>query len=334
MKNYFPIFKSREGELKGLNMLAGDVKRSIAPIIELLPETHETVLVNLTECWTFEDNEILIDCSFNPGTAQVETTFEALVAANVNVVPVVNLNSPEDYINFVADFIDEHDKKVCIRVKNEFARPRIFNALIQETIASLRTNAANIILLFDLSYASVDTYQNLANSVITNIKALAVHASEWGQIVVAAGSFPVDLSPFVANTRNVVPRYEWNIWQEIQNDNEINGFVYYSDYGIKHPIYDPTVGGFQATSSIKYTTSNDYLIYRGIRPGDHVLGGGQYHEKCRLLIADALYDGRRFSIADNEIFLIGNRNERPGNAGTWVKIGQSRHVSKIHSLLL
>lgn len=336
MKKYFPLLKSKEGELKALSVLANPIKKDIAPIIELLLEDYDTLLTSLTENWAFRGNEIFIDSSIvlkiDPDMAALNTLLRGLKNASVNIVPVIELNSSDEYFELARTISAELETKVCVRIKNEFARPRLFNPLLADLLARLAIESTNVILLFDLGAVIEANYQNFANSVIANIKGLT-NPSQWSQIVVASGSFPVDLGGFTANTRNLITRYEWSIWQEIQRDRELKKLVFYGDYGVKHPVFEPSTQVFASSASIKYTTENSYLIYRGIRPQDHPDGNGQYNQKSALLIADALYDGHAFSYADNEIHECAGRTDKPGNAGTWVKIGQSRHIAKIHSLL-
>ncbi|SDH63983.1 beta family protein [Chitinophaga filiformis] len=311
-------------------------KNSLSPVIELLPDSYDSVLTRLTASWTFCNNQILIDPSLVLETDSDATELEELYAKlreqDINVVPVLRLDSSEDYILLVKDYLGEYQSLFCIRVTNEFAKPRTFNALIASMMEDLEAPYDRCIILFDLAHSNDDNYQHLSNSAIANIKALK-SVERFYQIVVASGSFPKDLSRIPARSETKLDRIEAIIWNQIKK--EIDHPVTYGDYGIKHPIYDPTVMQFQSTASIKYTTEDTYYIFRGILPSDHRDGNGQYILHCKSLITKPEYDSPTFSWADNEInnYALKAVTDKPGNAETWVRIGHSRHISKLLTLL-
>ncbi len=105
----------------------------------------------------------------------------------------------------------------------------------------------------------------------------------------------------------------------------------YGDYGTKNPIYAEV--GFLGTSSIKYTTEDHFVIYRGELPQNHPRGMSQYIDKAIQLIATDYYSGREFSWGDEKIYIIATENNRSGNPKTWVEISQNHHITILSSLL-
>lgn len=338
IKKYFPVLKAKAGELKAIETLAQDEKIDLSPVIELLPESYESTMTKLQSSWTFENNQILVDpyfiLSVDPDVTEVGDFFDGLQSQNINAIPVLRLDSIDDYIILVKNYIHNYDSLFCIRVTNEFAKPRTFNALIFSMLEELEASPDKCILLFDLSYCNSENYQHLSNSATVNLRSLR-SATDFYQIVIASGSFPKDLSGIPARTEMKIPRYEAVIWEQITSDDDINVDIYYGDYGIKHPIYDADSAQFQSTASVKYSTDTDFYIFRGIKPGDHPNGNGQYILHCKSLVTKPEYDTAAFSWADNEIDTYAAKvvTDRPGNAETWVKIGHSRHFSKLLSLL-
>ncbi|UPK71421.1 beta family protein [Chitinophaga filiformis] len=335
-KKYFPILKAKAGELKAIETLKPNEKNSLSPVIELLPDSYDSVLTRLTASWPFNNNQILIDPAIiletDSDTTELEELYTRLQEQNVNAIPVLRLNSDEDYISLVKDYINEYKSLFCIRITNDYAKPRTFNALIASMIEDLQTSYDRCIILFDLAHSNDDNYQHLSNSAIANIKALKSIESFY-QIVTASGSFPKDLSQIPAKSEIQLERIEALIWNQINE--EIDYPIFYGDYGIKHPIYDPEVMQFPSTASIKYTTKNSYYIFRGIKPKDHPDGNGQYILHCKSLVTKPEYDSPTFSWADNEIntYALKAVTDKPGNAETWVRIGHSRHISKLLTLL-
>lgn len=333
MKKYYPILKSKDGEVKALSTLTASDKLQVEPVIEVLPDNMKAVLSNLPPIWSFEGNSVLVDASYyflsNSNIDVFIDFLEKLLSANVNVVPVVEFESPDDYINEIASFIQHYKTKVCIRVQKQFLKPNIINSLLPDLLNTLNTSPDNTYLLLDLHYINKSTYSNSAAQLSLTLQSLP-NTYDWHRVIIAAGSFPADLSDFAPDTVSPIERYEWTIWQSLKSLPFVNS-LFYGDYGIKNPIHNDQ--GFQGTSSVKYTTEESFVIYRGIKPGNHRLGNGQYHEKCKQLIIDSHYDGNIFSWADGEMYDCAHRTSKPGNAGTWVKIGHSRHISKLISLL-
>lgn len=334
MKNYIPIFKSRDGELQALKMLSEESKTSVLPLLEILDDRIEDTQTKLLDFWNFESNSIILD-PFN--VEDIDSYFDmlnTLISNSVNAIPVLGQNDDLIYQNRVKEFIHKHNSRVCIRINRAFFRPIVLRAILLDILDSLDVDKDQIIVLFDVGVISEDNFDLCFNS---SVEALTFYFREsFGlDTYVAGGSFPENLSPFIADTITRVPRLEWMLFNRLIVELKgIPGFnLKYGDYGIKFPVHDATAARFSATCSIKYTSSDDFVIFRGQRPNTHPLGGGQYNVKANELLNEREYDGANFSWADNEIEKIANREDRPGNAGTWVKIGQNRHLEKILSLL-
>lgn len=186
-------------------------------------------------------------------------------------------------------------------------------------------------LLIDLGYIENHNYNTLAAVAILTIQALLAQNNNWNEIIVASGSFPENLNGLVANHVYHLDRYEWHIWLLIQATNGLAQIVKYGDYGTKNPVYAEV--GFLGTSSVKYTTQDHFVIYRGELPQNHPRGMSQYIDKATILITTADYSGNGFSWGDTRIHTIVAQNNKPGNPRTWVEISQNHHITLLHSLL-
>ena len=332
---YYPILKSKENEFLALKEISATSKIEISPVFEILPETTDNTLAKLLEFWSFDSNQVLIDASLykteDTDYGEISLLLHELVDGDVNPVPVIEFNSPEDYLEEVEKFLAENDTKICIRIRRKLLRASTLTATINELTQRFDLSSNQIILLFDLEFVTDNDFESKTDILIACLDELDTF-NDYDDVVISSGSFPSNLGGVAADTRELLSRFEWQIWNRILEETD-KGEVSYGDYGIKHPVYDDTVRKFEPSSSIKYTTVDNYLIYRGVKPSRHVKAGGQYHDKCRLLVRDSLYDGSGFSWADNEIYACSLRDTNPGNAGTWVKIGHNHHFAKILSLL-
>lgn len=348
MKRYYPIILCKPGEITALNHLEQHVKDEITPIVEVIGEgiidgdgNYKSRLEDeLTELWSFDDNQLFLDFSLleniDAHIPKVRRLLTNLLRNGVNVVPVVQFNSTARYLALIQTIIATHNCGLCIRENNNAGGFRNFNADVAAMIARLNVTEPETYLLLDLGFVEATTYNIFAITAYHTITNLH-NPQLWAQIIVASGSFLSDLGKLTAPTTNRAPaliyrlqRYEWDIWTVL------NGFalpreIRYSDYGTKHPYFVP--GGYEGSCSIKYTRTHEYLIYRGRKASEHAQGGKQYNDSARRLIASTDFYGQPFSWGDDEIFQIGSRIDRPGNAGKWVQISQNHHITVLHSLL-
>jgi hypothetical protein len=338
---YFPILLSKAGEFKALQQLTATVKSDIAPIIEVIPNSIERVQTKLTADWSFAGNKVFLDFSSygNIGTsniADIQQLFSNLTTAGVNVVPVIQQNSSATYILFVNNLIAQHNSSVCIRVSNSGGGFINFYPQVTSLMGQVGASQQSTNLIIDLGYAEGHNFNNLSGLAIMILSSIPT-LNQWENIIVASGSFPVDLSNLSANNVHRLQRFEWDIWNTINSNPIFSGIVKYGDYGNKNPVY----GGeapYPGSISIKYTAIDEFVIYRGVLSGDHPDGNGQYITFAARLIRTSEYSGAAFSWGDSEIHriaheIITNPRRKPGSPTTWVEITQNHHLTLLHSLL-
>lgn len=335
MKKYYPILLSKAGELSALSHLSDLVKNETSPVIQVLNDNLESMEAFLLSNWSFTENQILLDFSLYENIAEnignIQSFFTRIIAENINAVPVVQQNSPEEYINFVRDYVSQNSKLVCIRASNDSGGFINFNDQIQAITTFLEKPSSETILLLDLGYVQTSNYTTLAALAIITLQTMLNLDNDWNAVVVASGSFPENLTGLVAGNVYHLDRLEWFIWQLLQDNPVLKGIVKYSDYGTKNPIYADV--SFAGTSSIKYTTEEHFVIYRGALPQNHQRSMGQYIDQAAILVSTPDYSGEDFSWGDRRINEIVTENNRPGNPATWVQISQNHHITLISSLL-
>lgn len=335
MKKYYPILLSKAGEFSALSHLSEEVRNNTSPVIQVLSGNLESTENFLVSNWSFAENQILLDFSLYDNLVEnisnIQSFFTKLMSENIDAVPVIQQNSPEEYINFVRNYLAQNSKLVCIRASNDSGGFINFNEQIQEITTYLEITSSDIILLFDLAYVQTNNYTTLAALAILTLQTMLNINSNWNDIVVASGSFPENLTGFVAGNVYHLDRLEWRIWKVLQDNSVLKDVVKYSDYGTKNPIFADV--NFAGTSSIKYTTENHFVIYRGELPQNHRRSMGQYIDQATILVNTPEYSGEDFSWGDRRINEIVSENNRPGNPRTWVEIGQNHHITLICSLL-
>ena len=152
----------------------------------------------------------------------------------------------------------------------------------------------------------------------------------WRQVVLAAASFPEDLSEVDAATVSTLPRREWELWSMLQRRPKLlprQDFVF-GDYGIAHPVpreLDPRT--MRMSASIRYTTPDSWLVIKGRNVRQY--GFEQYFDLCRALVNRPEYNGADFSWGDAYIAKCAERVSGPGNATTWRKVGTNHHLTLV-----
>lgn len=100
----------------------------------------------------------------------------------------------------------------------------------------------------------------------------------------------------------------------------------FGDYAIANPVYVPV--NYTGSANIRYTITNEWLIYRGRTLKGPVYGGyNQFRVLAQQLSQDQAFCGAGFSWGDAEIVARGQGQNGPGNATTWRAVGTNHHIT-------
>lgn len=337
MKKYFPILLSKSGELTALSKLNQNVKDELSPILQVLSGNIEHIK-KFASSWDFTDNELFLDFSvYEDDFSLVSHFISDLISININVIPVVQLNSSKEYIDILRVlFLNGGVVKLGIRFSNASGGFIDFNNKITGMLSSLNISEkqASIILDFGLiDRHNYNTNAALGASLINNLP----QSSDYDNIIIASGSFLENLSSLSPAGRVYrIQRYEWDMWNSIINVQGLPKNIKYSDYGTKYPYYSEA--NFLGSCSIKYTVESEYVIFRGEISTNHKDGNGQYITFSEKLVKSDDYLGEHFSWADEKINFYAEQNlkdpkKKTGNATSWVEISQNHHLTLLHSIL-
>lgn len=336
MKKYYPVFVSKDGELKSLSMLYPEVKRDICPILRVLSKEESKILKYISE-WNFSDNEIFFDFSLANDMAadDISNMLSFLLAAKVNIVPVVEKNSRKSYLKVVSNLILAGTvSSVCIKYDIDTKKEDVESnaAFLIEKLDITRSQCS---IWIDMSVIESGLVNGHFSNVKSKITALANNA-EYENIIVTSSSFPIDMTRLEADKVHRLSRYEWKLWELLKVQDGLPKNLRYGDYGTKYPIHRD--GGFLGSCSVKYTTPEIYLIYRGHKPNDHPEGNGQYVLHAKKLVKTKEYSGSDFSWGDEKVEFFAGQNlkdkkAKKGSARSWVEISQNHHTSLMVSMI-
>jgi hypothetical protein len=347
---YVPMLKGKEGEFSALEVLAPDIRPSVMPLIEIpgipydyanerpvrtLAEHVDGISERLGRCWPnlplylhlpwFGEQERMGD-----GRVALESVLADCSNRGVKAVPVVWRQSSSDSLTAAGRYSETTGFGPCIRLRVEdFEEDTDLDAEINRLIKGLGGIDANSIDLI-LYLEDLGTEANRALLVTRSVFSMIPQKDQWKRVILAAASFPEDLSDVGAATTTTISRREWELWKALQRRPNIlpRRDLIFGDYAIAHPVpkeLDPRI--MQMSASIRYTTPDEWLIVKGRNVRQY--GFDQYFELCKTLIGRPEYCGRDYSWGDRYIDDCANGMKGPGNATTWRKVGTNHHLTLV-----
>lgn len=347
---YVPMLKGKEGEFAALEVLRADVKEQLMPFIEIpdvpydyanerpsktLDEHIAGVPERLRRCWL--DAPLYLHLPWTAseeriqdGRVALEPVLAECVSLDVRAVPVVWRASSSDQLAVAGRYAATTGTGICIRLLVEdFGEDIDIETEIERLVSSLGGIELNDIdLVIDLG--DLGTQANRDVLIARSVFSMIPESHRWKRIILAAASFPEDLSEVTAATIRTLPRREWALWKILQRRPNLlpRQDLVFGDYAIAHPIpkeLDPRI--MQMSASIRYTTPDDWLVIKGRNVRQY--GFDQYFELCKELIERPEYCGREFSWGDRYIDDCANGMTGPGNATTWRKVGTNHHLTLV-----
>lgn len=348
MARYVPILKGKEGEFAALETLAPEVKADVFPLIEVVgvPFNYSTgqnaktldqhikgLPDRLNKSWG--DRPFFLETPFfgdDGHLADDRCAFGALLdrctQAGLNPIPVITTRSTVSCRNSVRTRVAK-GSGLCLRLQmRDFAEDVETSDEVRNVLLSVgKDSPAGLDVIIDFAELKTDSSTSLllARSVLSMLPAPA----EWRSVIIAAASFPEDLSAVNTSSSVTMPREEWNLWRALQRKPSLlPANLIFADYAISHPLIrgiDPRI--MRMSASIRYTTPDSWLVMKGRNVGQY--GFEQYFELCKRLIARPEYAGANFSWGDEFIDKCARREAGPGNATTWRKVGVNHHITMV-----
>lgn len=345
---YVPMLKGKEGEFAALETLTPDVRGQIMPLIEVpaVPFDYanarpaktlaahvagiaERIRRSMNQAPVFLDLPWFDEAEdIEDGRIALEAVLTDCARLGVNAVPVVSTSSSPNYLAAADRHSATNRTGTCIRLSvSDFGEDTDIDADVDGMLNSLQSvGVNNIDLIVDLR--DLDSDPSRAVLIARSVFSMIPRKQEWRRIILAAASFPEDLSDVDAASVAKVPRREWELWKTLQKKPAIlpRREMIFADYAISHSIpkeLDPRT--MRMSANVRYTTLDHWLILKGRNVRQY--GFEQYFDLCRLLVERLEYSGADYSWGDSYIADCAARRVGPGNATTWRKVGTNHHVT-------
>jgi hypothetical protein len=361
--NYVPILKWKAAEMRALEHLRVEQKDLISPVLEIvLPsakrikndtrtpdEKHQSrvdkfINERLPEIpsqiqKSMATRPVYVDFTWLYPTSVKDLALARLIPDSkklgLNIIPVINLDDDVRYIQDVYKAIAIHDLRLCIKInKIDMQDVAALNEKLNNVVIASVLNRVDIDLIVDTKFIDDDSIHELILKNTQQIDRL----QEWGELIFANGSYPTDLTNFKPQNDNHAPRHDWTRWKNYIEQANYTRLPVFSDYTIRHPIYNEETTQLTPSCSIKYTLDDNWYILKGLK----------YKFFYFIVYAYALandedvFYGKEYSYGDEFIFKKSelyekymekhNRGAKTSGSGTsedWIMSGINHHIAVV-----
>lgn len=349
---YLPLLRWKAAEVGALTELEPRIRQFVFPVMELCPTAFirykrtkgkryekevlpiNTLLKKLVklkgatgdqavgiDLIHIKDSESPYDCRSIWNL--ISTSQKTL---NLRIVPVTGFNGKgKSYQELIGSLTKEFRDGLCVRVSLEDISRRSFTQDIDKLLSILQHEPRNIDLILDLKLVDSKTPE------YATISGQIPQVTNWRSVTLLGASFPVDLTHLEANNTHELLRLEWSKWQnEVQKvGDKLVRVPMFGDYTAQHPLYREPVRNPRVSASIRYTTSDRWVVFRGEWIGKkNGSGCAQYPAWAQLLVARSdLYSGASFSYGDEYIMRKSIDGTKPGGRRDWLTVEINHHIT-------
>lgn len=342
-RRYVAILRWKRGEWIALRYLAEDVRASLTPLVEVTPKSfaprRDGSFPTVSEALSKVARDLTSNWGWRPAFIDLLHLRESLRAGSgppalvyleaeartrgARLIPVTGLGRGADYQAAVASVVAEARSGVCIRLFcADLNRPTL-DTDIDALLSRLAVERAEADLIVDLQFVgdAVPDWARILRSI--------PHQQCWRSLTVAAGSFPLDLTRFSVGDHRV-RRADWLGWLHLARAPQAyERRPIYADYTIQHGLYREPREGANVSASIRYTSSEHWVVLRGqgLR-GENSAGSAQYHREAQWLCQrQEIFCGRNFSYGDDYIYDRSLGGDPPGSPETLLRAGFNHHLT-------
>ena len=249
----------------------------------------------------------------------------------IYIIPVTSTEADMETRTVAVNYAKSSGHGLCLRVDKTHLEDKDLATHIREFMSTNGLDVADTDLLVDLQIVDADTS---ATDIIEKLVRLP-DLKKWRSFIVTGGAFPRDLTELEVFGTHPLPRLDWSLWNELQNDDRLVRKPTYSDYTVQHPVFYGYIPGASVSASVRYTDDGQWQIFRGQalgyinkKTGQKGPGHQQYLGHARTLVAQDFYKGEDFSFGDAEIKKMADEsNQKTGNPQKWLSIGINHHLT-------
>lgn len=342
-RHYVPSLRCKRGEFQALRELSAADRQLLTPLLEVqpLPEdydpadaqhTADVSLVSLPGMIgaSAQGTVSMIDArQIDPAARMTNLTHPLLWLCQETAktgtlsIPVTGIDRDTDYNTACRDVNAALGEGIAVRLESGEMTAA---SAIQGLVAALATPHNNLDLILDLEYLSSSSTA-LASSLLPLALTSVIGLGAWRTVTLLGGSFPQDLSS-VSQGITSLSRREWELWRQLIATPNLPRFPSFGDYTIQHPIPAELPPFPRTSASIRYTSNDEWLVFKG--RGLHTPGAGGYGQYRTLSDAcrnDARYHGVGFSEGDRFIDDCASGQGGTGNPTTWRFVGANQHMA-------
>jgi hypothetical protein len=337
-KHYFPILKWKRGEARALKELAPAVKAACTPVLEIVPVPYDfkagtdkkslakhlsDAVEEMASSWG-TSLPVLVDIRLLPKSAATGKTltalFDLLRRERILAVPVISTTSTADIVSAAAAIHKKDGRGVCLREAVDVIIAPGFSSTVAATLLAVGAGAGAVDLVIDMQDVSATKKAanlTVAKAALNNVP----NVKTWRSLVLCATAFPINLSGIAPGVHGL-PRADWALWTNV---GPVARLPTFGDYAVAHwdlQELDPRV--IKISASIRYTTDDEWVIFRGRNVNMH--GFGQFTTFSKQLVKHAAYSGPTFSAGDAYVAACAAGGS-PGNHETWRRVATNHHIT-------
>lgn len=365
-KHYVPILKWKRAELRALQDLDNRDKERMTPLIELVmpkasspfkdkekkirksqEEISSEVVVKfktkrakeipkeIQSAWG--DAPIFVDfsllCEAHSTTRlKVESMREIIPAGDalgLRLIPVVNLNDEKEIKQAACSLSHKYGQGLCLRVaSSDLSDIDKLNQKLEGFLQLFGILERNVDLLIDLKTITVESNQYLrCMNLIQRLQDL----TKWRNLILAAGSFPEDLSNCKFDEATFIPRLEWQGWLPHAREKKLKRVPTFADYAIRNPVFKDSSQFYPPTTSIRYTQEEAWMVMKGKKlkfefylANAKILAGHKDHFYGKTFSAGDRYLSEKADHYDS--YIKNPKIKGTGSSEDWIYVGLSHHL--------
>jgi hypothetical protein len=343
---YTPVLRWKPAEARALRelYLFGTETKFLTPLIELIPprankkgivpRIEDVLLKGINDIFdNWGEEPIFIDSHLlNPnlttkdGLLPLQFLKDNSFRKNLQLIPVTGLKRTPSHDTVVAAMIKDGKLGACIRLTLEDIALSDFSNQLSRLLNRLQVSPGEIDLIID--YKMVDGGKS---STFETILRKIPEIRNWRSLIYLAGAFPKDLTSFSVG-EHTLDRTDWLFWyNQMSSTTNLPRFPSYGDYTIQHPTYEMIPTNPNPSASIRYTSSEYWVIMRGA--GVLQQGRKQWPANALSLMEREEFSGSDYSFGDKYIYEMGlqlkqtGNIERVGSPTTWLQAGINHHIT-------
>lgn len=327
---YVPTLKTKAGEVTALDNLQVQDKIRTVPVFQIVSGPPTSFAQMLGAAWSgfYVGLDGVHETQSTGNAAAFSNMYNAISSTGVNVVPLLNYNSPVTYNSAVGNILTSNPSLIY-----RAPLPHLQPALSWANANSIGQSTTDLIIdcghVADIDPLLLIPAYNLA--IQTAIPLLA----GWRSITISASAAPMNATGMTLGV-NLFPRRDWQLWLGLSS---AFPFLNFSDYGIAHRDFSEVEGYMMANATVspRYTLDTDWLWLKGRSTrGPAGIGmADQYHAHAQNLVAYPNFNGIAGCWGDQRIAQIAAQatSARSGSRATWVGFSLNRHLALVANRL-